>query len=311
MQNNGLVKRGFFSKVKKYRVLLLMLLPAVIYTIIFCYLPMSGIILAFKDFNYRDGIFGSPFSGFENFEFFFQSGQALKVTKNTVLYNLVFIVMNTFFQLTVAILLTEVKSQRFKKTAHSFMFLPYFISWVVVSSICYDLLSPDYGLVNRFFVFLGLEKVDFYNNSFFWPFILVFFNVWKNIGYGSVMYLAAITGIDTSLYEAAEIDGANVFQRIFRITIPALRPTLIVLTLLALGGVFKGNFEMFYNLVGSNGLLYDTTDVIDTFTFRALMQSNDFGMSAASAFYQSILCFVTILIANFAVKKYDRDYSLF
>lgn len=288
-----------------------MLLPAVIHTIIFSYLPMSGIILAFKDFNYRDGIFGSPFSGLKNFEFFFASGQALKVTKNTVLYNLVFILVNTVFQLAVAIFFSEVKSNRFKKAAHSIMFLPYFISWVVVSSICYNFLNSEHGLVNQFFSSHGMEKVDFYNTSSFWPFILIFFNTWKNIGYGSVMYLAAITGIDTTLYEAAEIDGANIFQRIFHVTIPSLMPTLIVLTLLALGNVFRGNFEMFYNLVGSNGLLYDTTDVIDTFTFRALIQSNDFGMSAAAALYQSVLCFITIVLANFAVKKYDRDYSLF
>ncbi len=305
------MKKGFFQKVKKYKVLLLMLLPAVIYTIIFCYLPMSGIILAFKDFNYRDGIFGSPFSGLKNFEFFFSSGQALKVTKNTVLYNLTFILVNTVFQLAVAIFLSEMKNNRFKKCAHSIMFLPYFISWVVVSSICYSFINSDYGLINQYFSFRGMEKIDFYNTSSLWPFILVFFNTWKNIGYGSVMYLAAITGIDTTLYEAAEIDGANIFQRIFRITIPSLMPTLIVLTLLALGNVFRGNFDMFYNLVGSNGLLYDTTDVIDTFTFRALIQSNDFGMSAAAALYQSVLCFITIVLANFAVKKYDKDYSLF
>ena len=288
-----------------------MLLPAFIHTIIFSYLPMAGIVLAFKDFNYRDGIFGSPFSGFKNFEFFFASGQALKVTKNTVVYNLVFILVNMLFQLAVAIFLSEMKSSRFKKVSHSIMFLPYFFSWVVVSSICYNVLNLDHGLLNQFFSSHGMKKVDFYNTSSFWPFILVFFNTWKSIGYGSVMYLAAITGIDTTLYEAAEIDGANIFQRIFHVMIPSLMPTIIVLTLLALGNVFRGNFDMFYSLVGSNGLLYDTTDVIDTFTFRALIQSNDFGMSAASALYQSVLCFITIVLANLAVKKYDKDYGLF
>ena len=191
------------------------------------------------------------------------------------------------------------------------MFLPYFISWVVVSSICYNFLSSDYGVINNFLTAHGMEGIDFYNNPSYWPVILVLFSVWKGIGYGSVMYLAAIMGIDTSLYEAAEIDGANVFQRIFKITIPSLMPTLIILTLLSLGSVFRGNFDMFYNLIGSNGVLYNTTDVIDTFTFRALIQSNDFGMSAAAGLYQSVFCFITIILANLCVKKYDKDYALF
>lgn len=288
-----------------------MLLPAIIYVLIFSYLPMGGIILAFKKYNYAGGIFGSPWNGLKNFEFFFKSGQAFKVTRNTVLFNASFIVFNTILQISVAVLLSELRSRRFKKTAQSMMFLPYFISWVIVSVIAYNLLSNDYGFINNIIVSLGGKRINFYANSKYWYLILILFNVWKGIGYGSVLYLAAIMGIDTSIYEAAEIDGANVFQRIRRITLPSLMPTLIVLTLLSIGGIFRGNFDMFYNLIGSNGLLYNTTDVIDTFTFRALISSNDYGMAAASGLYQSVFCFITILLSNFLVKRYDKDYSLF
>lgn len=304
-------KKGFAFKLSKYRVLLLMLIPAVVYTLIFSYLPMGGIVLAFKNYNYADGIFFSPWCGLQNFRFFFQSGQALRVTLNTLAYNLAFIAVGTLLQVMVAILLSELRGKFFKKTAQSIMFLPYFISWVIVSVIAYNLLNYDYGLLNGILESLGMEKISFYEKASWWPAILVFFNTWKGIGYGSVMYLAAIMGIDTSMYEAAEIDGANVFQRITRITLPCLKPTLVTLLLLSLGSVFRGNFDMFYNLVGSNGLLYNVTDVIDTFTFRAMISNNDFGMSAAAGLYQSVFCFVTIVLVNRIVKKYNDGNALF
>jgi putative aldouronate transport system permease protein len=191
------------------------------------------------------------------------------------------------------------------------MFLPYFISWVIVSVIAFNLLSYDFGFINGILEKMGGAKINFYSNGYLWPIILTLFNAWKSVGYGSVMYLAAIMGIDTSIYEAASIDGANVFQRIFKITIPLMMPTVIILLLLSVGGIFRGNFDMFYNLVGKNGVLYKYTDVIDTLTFRALITNNDFGMAAASGFYQSILCFVTILLVNKLVSCYNKDYSLF
>jgi putative aldouronate transport system permease protein len=288
-----------------------MLSPAVLYTLIFSYIPMAGVIMAFKKYSYVGGIFNSPWNGLKNFEFFFKSGQAFLVTRNTVLYNLLFIAFNTVLQITVAILLVEMKNKYFRKISQSLMFLPYFISWVIVSVIAFNVLSYDYGLINTFIEKLGGTKINFYASGSFWPIILTLFGAWKGVGYGSVMYLAAIMGIDTSIYEAAAIDGANVFQRIFRITIPLMMPTVIILLLLAIGGIFRGNFDMFYNLVGSNGLLYNYTDVIDTFTFRALITNNDFGMSAAAGFYQSVLCFLTILGVNQLVRKYSNEYSLF
>ncbi len=303
--------RGFFKKVYKYRAFLLMLLPAVIYTLIFAYYPMTGIVLAFKKYTYAGGIWGSAWNGLENFKFFFKSGQAGLVTRNTVLYNMAFIVINTVVQIAVAVLLTEIHNKWYQKATQSIMFLPYFISWVIVGVMAFNIFSSDYGFMNRLITSLGGEKITFYTNPKVWPFILVFFNLWKSVGYGSVMYLAAIMGIDTSIYEAAAIDGANVFQRIFKVTIPMIMPTTIILFLLSIGGIFKGNFDMFYNLVGTNGLLYNYTDVIDTLAFRALISSNNFGMSAAIGLFQSVLCFITVIIVNKLVGLYDRDYTLF
>jgi putative aldouronate transport system permease protein len=302
---------NFLGRVVKNKAFLFMLIPGVLYTLLFAYIPMGGIILAFKKYTYAGGIFGSDWIGFKNFEFFFKSGRALLVTRNTVLYNLLFIVFNTVLQMSVAIFLTEIKGSKFRKISQSFMFLPYFISWVVVSVIAFNILSYDFGFINAFLAKAGFSKVNYYNNGAYWPGILTFFNAWKGVGYGSVMYLAAIMGIDTEVYEAAAIDGVGVTRRIFRITIPLMMPTVMILFLLSIGSIFKGNFDMFYNLIGNNGTLHSWTDVIDTFTFRALITNNDFGMSSAVGLYQSVLCFGTILFANWLVKVYNEDYSLF
>lgn len=307
----GRGKRGFIRTLGMNKVFLFMLLPAILYTVIFSYLPMTGIVLAFKKYTYAGGIFGSPWNGLKNFEFFFKSGKAALVTRNTVLYNALFIVFNTVLQITVAVLLSELSGKYFKKISQSLMFLPYFISWVVVSVIAFNILSYDVGTINTLISAAGGEKISFYSEAKWWPLILTLFNAWKGVGYGSILYLAAIMGVDVQIYEAAVVDGANVFQRIFKVTIPQIMPTVIILLLLSIGGIFRGNFDMFYNLIGSNGVLYNATDVIDTFTFRALMTNSDFGMSAASGLYQSVLCFVTILIANKLIKLYEKDYSLF
>ena len=309
MQTKGL--KGFIKKLRKYRSYLLMLLPAVIYTLVFSYYPMTGVILAFKKYTYAGGIWGSAWNGIENFKFFFKSGQAGIVTRNTVLYNILFIVVGTIVQIAVAIFLTEIRNKHFRKFSQSFMFLPYFISWVIVGVMAFNIFSSDYGFLNNIITSFGGKKISFYSKPQVWPGILLFFNVWKGIGHGSILYLAAIMGIDTSIYESASIDGANVFQRIFHVTIPMIMPTVVILFLMSIGGIFRGNFDMFYNLVGSNGLLYEYTDVIDTLAFRALISSNDFGMSSAIGLFQSVLCFITVIIANKLVGLYDRDYTLF
>lgn len=303
--------QGFFSDLKKYRALLLMLTPAVLFFLLFAYIPMAGIVLAFKQFNYQGGIFGSPWNGLENFRFFLESGDAWRVTRNTALYNIAFIIINNLLQIVTAILLFEVAGKWFRKVTQTVLFLPYFISWVVVGAIAYNLFNYDVGTLNVMLKSIGLGPIDIYNNAAYWPLILIVVSAWKALGYGSIMYLAAITSIDTEMYEAAEIDGANIFQRIIKITIPNLMPTVIILFLLAIGNIFRGDFGMFYNMVGNNGLLFSSTDVIDTYVFRSLTASNEIGMSAAAGFYQSILGFATILLANYAVRKYDKDRALF
>jgi len=304
-------KKSFLHKVKKNKTLLLMLLPAVIFFFLFNYVPIVGIIVAFKSYNYTGGIFGSPWVGLDNFKFFFMSGQAFIVTRNTVLYNLAFIFFNTILQIAMAIFLSEIKNKYFKKITQSLMFLPYFISWVVVGVISYNIFNFEHGSLNSLLKMFHIGEIDMYSNPVAWIFIIIIFCAWQGLGYGTVLYLAAIMGIDTEIYEAAEIDGANIFKRIRYITIPSLVPTITILTLLAVGGIFRGNFDMFYQIIGNNGTLFNTTDVIDTFTVRALMQSDNVGMAAAAGLYQSVFCFITIMIVNSIVKKHNEDNALF
>lgn len=308
---SSLKRNTFLHEVSNNKILLLMILPAILYFFVFHYIPMFGVILAFKKYDYALGILKSEWIGFKNFEFFFKSGQAYTVTRNTFLYNIVFILLGNATQLAAAIFLTEIGSKKVRKISQTCIFFPYFISWVVVGAFVYNLFSFDYGMVNSVLKALSLEPINVYTEPKYWPFILVVLNTWKGLGYGSVVYMATITGIDTSIYEAAEIDGASIMKRIWHITIPSLRATMVTLVLLALGRVFRGNMTMFYSLVGNNGLLYNYTDVIDTFTFRTLLFSNDIGMSSAVGFYQSVLCFVFIMLANAFVKRIDSDSALF
>jgi len=294
-----------------YRTMLLMLLPGMLIVLIFAYAPMPGIILAFKKYNYSGGVFGSPWSGWENFRYFFTSGDAWRVTRNTGLYNIAFIVVNNLLQITVAILMFEITRKWFRKITQTMLFLPYFISWVVVGAISYNFLSYKFGLLNSIMKSLGLEPINIYNTPEYWPYLLVVIMAWKAVGYGSILYLAAASGIDTEMYEAAEIDGANVWKRIMKITLPCLYPTIIILILLALGNIFRGDFGMFYNIVGNNGVLFGTTDIIDTYVFRSLLVANDIGISAAAGFYQSFLGFCTVITANYLVRRYNEDYALF
>jgi len=295
----------------KNRLLVLMSLPAVIFFFVFNYLPIGGLVIAFKQYNYQDGIFGSPWAGFDNFRFFFISGKALLVTTNTFLYNLAFIAVNNILEIVLAIALVEMTGKWFRKITQSMMFLPYFVSWVTVGLLVYGFADFDSGIINHFLQSNGSEPIDIYNTPGYWPFLIILVSAWKSIGYGMIYYLAAIMGVDNEIYEAAEIDGANIFRRIWHLTLPFLVPTIVILVLLAIGNIFRGDFGLFYQLVQNNGVLYDKTDVIDTFVFRSLLTTREEGMAAAAGFYQSVLCFVTIIIANYLVKKYNKDYSLF
>ena len=307
----SLAKHGFLSEIARNRTLYLMFLPVCAYFILFSYLPIGGIVLAFKEFNYRDGILGSPWNGFKNFQFFFRSGKAWTVTRNTFLYNLLFLALYTFFSVLVAVLVSEMRGRKFTKAAQSSMFLPYFISWVVAASFLYNFFNYEYGMVNRVLAFIGARPINIYATPRYWYFILPFSYIWKWVGFGSVLYLAAIMGIDQECFEAAKIDGANEFQKIFRITLPMLRPTMVILVLLGVGRILRGEFDMFYQLIGNNGVLIDSTDIIDTLVFRSLLGTQDFGMATAAGFYQSVLCFLIIVAVNKAVKMFERDYAIF
>jgi len=304
-------KSSAISRLIKNRTLLLMSLPAVIICLLISYFPMVGILIAFKRYNYTGGIFFSPWDGLRNFEFFFTSGKAFQVILNTIMYNIVFIISGVVFQVGVAVLVAEMSGKYFKKICQSIMFLPFFISWVVVGAFMYNLLNYESGILNSVLAGLSLKPVDVYSQPTYWYFIMPILSAWKGTGYGSVIYLAAIMGIDVECYNAAEIDGANRFQRIFHITLPLLTPTIVILLLLSLGRILRGDFDMFYQIIGRNSLLYSTTDIIDTFVFRSLLNSSDISMTSAAAFIQSVLCLVIILSVNKAIKIFKKEYALF
>ena len=296
---------------RQYRYLLLMLLPAVVYVLLFNYIPMTGLVLAFKKYNYAQGMFLSPWSGLANFKFLFNSNKLWELTRNTFLYNAAFIVVDSVLEVAFAVIINELFGKWFKKIFQTFMFLPYFISWVVAIAVVQVLFHFDYGVINHALAALGAEKINTATNAGVWPVLLVLLHAWKNVGYGSVVYLAAVTGLDPNMYEAATIDGAGVWQKLTRITLPNLAPTVIIMVLLKVGQIFRGDFGMFYQLVGTNGVLLSTTDMLDMYIYRAMAGSGNIGMSAAAGFYQSVLCFITIMTVNYAVKKVQPDYSLF
>lgn len=311
LQAKSANKTSVWKTLGRNKVLLLMITPAILFFFVFSYMPLPGIWLAFIKFNYNDGLFKSPFVGFDNFEFLIQSGQLIKLTINTVLYNLAFIILGNLMQVFVAILLNEVASKKFKKITQTIMFLPYFISAVIVGLLAYNILSYDYGFLNGMLTSFGLEPVGVYNSPGAWPFIIILTNLWQGVGYGSIVYFAAITGIDAEVVEASQIDGANGLQRIRYIILPYLKPTFIILLLFALGGVLKGNFGLFYNLVGNNSMLFPITDIIETFVFRSLMVNFDFSLGSAVSLYQSVFGFALVMLCNWVVRRVEPEYSLF
>lgn len=304
-------KHPVLYEIKKNWALFLMLLPALTLVVLFRYIPLGGIILAFKDYQYNLGILGSPWVGLKNFEFFFLSGTGWRVTVNTIVYNVVNLATSQLLSLVLAIVLNEIWGQHFKKIVQSISFLPYFVSWILVGAFVYNIFNVEHGVLNNILQALGYDPVNLYAVPSAWFFIIVIFNSWKWVGYNSVVYIASITSIDAEIYEAADIDGANVWQKITHITLPCIKPTVIVILLLNVGRILRGDFQMFYQIIGRNGQLYNATDVIDTFVFRSLASGGEIGMTMAATLYQSILCFVIIMAVNTIVKKIDPDYALF
>lgn len=304
-------RSGFAHEILRNKILYLMVLPTIVYFIIFSYLPMVGTYFAFTHFNFDGGLFGSPFVGFKNFEFLFNSGVILNITKNTILYNLVFISLTNILQIAVAIVLSELPGRTFKKTSQSILFLPYFISYVILAVFTYNIFNYEHGFFNTVLKSLNQMPFDAYNTPWIWKFIIVFFYIWKNLGYGSVIYFAAIMNIGQEFYEAAEIDGANILQQIRYITIPFITPTFILLFLFSLGNILRGQFDLFYQLVGSNGMLFDATDIIDTYVYRSLKVNFDLGMGTAAGLYQSFFGFALIMSVNALIKRKHDEYALF
>lgn len=297
---------------KRFWPLYLMFVPGVVYLFINCYIPMFGIQIAFRSYNARDGIYGSPWCGLDNFTFLFRTNDAFIMTRNTLLYNLVFIALGTVLAIAVAIILNEIRSKGAKQFYQTVILIPYLISMVIVSYLAFAFLSSSNGYLNNSVLkMLGQPAVDWYNSPQYWPVILVIINIWKGLGYNMILYYATICGIDHSLYEAAVVDGANRWQQIWNITLPSLRSTIIILTLMALGGIFRSDFGLFYQVPQNSGPLISVTQTIDTYVYRGLMQTNNIGMSSAAGVYQSIVGFILVVTANFVVRKLDSDSSLF
>lgn len=305
-------KRGssFVRTVKNNYIFWLLCLPAVVTFILFNYVPMFGSILAFKSYNYTDGILGSRWVGFDNFKFFFASQDALRLTRNTLGYASVFIVVNLVTAVLVALLLFEIKSRACIKTYQTVMILPYFLSWVIVGYIVNILLNSDHGVVNQFLERFFGTSVKWYTEPKFWPVILTIANIWKHIGMNCIMYYAALMGIDGSIYEAATIDGAGKIRQAFSISIPSLTPMMTILTIMAVGNIFRSDFGLFYQVPMDVGALYPTTDVIDTYLYRGL-RTGDVGITAAVGLFQSVVGLITVMLTNYIVKKIEPDNAMF
>ncbi len=288
----------------------LLALPGVLFLLAFSYAPLFGLIIPFKNIDYAKGIFNSDWAGFDNFKFFFSSQDAWRITRNTVLLNFMFIAVTLFLAVVFSLALFEL-GRRQVKLYQTCTFVPYFVSWVVASYILYAFLSPDMGVIPNMLESMGMDIPNFYNSPEYWPGILLFSYVWKNIGYMMLLFYATLMGIDTTQFEAAAIDGANKFQIVMKISIPFLVPTIILMALLQIGKIFYADFGMFYFLTKDSGTLYATTDVIDTYVYRALRVTGDIGMASAVGLYQSIVGFVLVLGSNLVVRKINRDSALF
>lgn len=300
------------SRWKNYYPLYLLMIPGVLYLLINNYVPMFGAIIAFKDINYQAGILGSDWIGFKNFEYLFKTKDALIITRNTILYNSLFIVVHTVIAIFVAILLNEVKKKFLSRFYQSVILLPYLISMVIVSYLVYSMLSVESGLMNKAILPLfGMDSISWYSEAKYWPYILTLVHIWKGVGFLCVVYLASIISIDTEYYEAATLDGASRWYQIRSITIPLIMPVIIMMTMMAIGRIFYSDFGLFYQVPMDSGALSKTTNVIDTYVYRGLMNLGDIGMSSAAGLYQSLVGFVLVIVSNYAVRKFSKDNALF
>jgi putative aldouronate transport system permease protein len=296
---------------KKYFPLVLLRVPGLAYLLINNIIPLTGLIIAFKKVDFSIGILKSPWAGFDNFKFLFASPDAFTITRNTICYNLVFITLDAFLGIMVAVLLNEIRSKIAKSVYQSLLLFPFLISMVIVSYLAFAFLSSSTGVANSIRQAFGAAPKNWYAEAGAWPVILTIVHEWKGIGFNCIIYLSALVGIDHTYYEAAALDGASKIKQFTTITLPLLKPTIITLFLLSLGKMFYSDFSLFYLVPMNSGILYKTTSTIDTYVYNALMNTGNIGMSAAAGFFQSIVGFVCILSFNFIVSKIDKENALF
>ena len=298
--------------VKEYGPLWVLSAPALILLVLFSYIPMAGLVIVFKDYNFLKGIWASPWVGFKNFEFFFYNmDNALRATKNTLILNALNMTFGTLMSIALAIMFSEIRNKKYLKITQTISIFPHFLSWAVIGGIATAFLSYDKGMINGIVSGMGLERLDLYNKAAYWPAILTIFNVWKGAGYSAIVYYATISGFDTSYYEAAEVDGATLWQRIIHITMPMLLPTICILTLMSVGRIFYGDLSMMMSMHNLNPMLFDTTDIIDTFVYRSITQLGDYSMASAVSLYQSVFGFILVLGSNYIVGKFSAESKLF
>ncbi len=302
-------KGGLYRRDNIY--LYIMITVPALFIFIFKYLPMGGLVLAFKDYRYDLGIIGSKWCGLKNFMYFIKSNDFGTVTRNTLLLNFGFMVFGTIAAVTVAILMSNVIRAGYIKTYQTVLILPHFLSWVIVGYVAYALLNPESGLANSLLLKLGKDRISWYSEPKYWPAILTIANVWKHVGMNSIIYYSALLGIDETLYEAAEIDGASSWQKTRYITLPSILSMVVILNILAVGNIFRADFGLFYQLTRDSGALYPTTDVMDTYVFRIMRTMGDISTSAAAGFVQSVVGLITVVTTNAIVRKIDSDRALY
>ncbi len=302
--------KNIFAELFKNRILYLMMVPTIIWVTVFCYMPMYGVLIAFKDFSYKKGIMGSPFVGLKNFEFLFHYKGVGRIFFNTIFLNVLFIASVTILSIFFALVFAEIKNRIYSRVVQTIAIFPHFVSWTVVAMFLGGIIGGS-GRLTYWIIEHGGNDPQFYNKAFWWPLILVVLKIWQGVGYGTIVYVAVITGLDKEIYEAAKVDGANRLQIILKITLPQLKVTAIMLTLMSIGKIFNGDFGMIYAIVGENSQLYITTDVIDTFVYRALRELNNLGMSTATSLFQSVVGLIMVYITNAITKKIEPDAAIF
>ncbi len=305
-------KNNIMRKIKRFWPMYLMMLPGVAYLVINNYMPIPGLMLAFKKFKYPRGIWGSDWCGFKNFTFLISSKDLWLIVRNTLLYNVAFILLGTILSVTIAILLNEVRSKKLQQSFQTVILIPHLLSYVIISYIVYALFGAESGMINNSILMpLGVTPISWYTEDRYWPVILTCVYLWKSFGYSSIVYFATLVGFDRTYYEAAMVDGATTWQQISRITLPLLKPVIITLTLFSVGRIFYSDFGLFYQVPMNSGMLYETTSTIDTYVYRGLLEDNNIGRASAATFIQSIMGFILVLVANLTVRRFEKENALF